>query len=290
MVLLTGGTGFVGQHVAAELCRRGKLLRCLVRRTSNLSGLAELPLDFCPGDITDPASLPPALAGADAVIHLAAIIRERGWATFERVNYQGTLNLLEAAKRAGVEHFIYMSNIGASPEPGFPFLYSKWRGEGAVKESGLAYTIFRSSVMFGEGDGFVRVLADLIRRTPVVPIIGDGKTRFQLIWVEDTARCLATALEERAYRGRTVEIGGPEHLSYEDIVDLVISALGKRRLKLHIPVPLMRPVVWGMERVLRNPPVTGHQLSMLDRHNITELDAVEKSFGFKPTPLRQKIG
>lgn len=289
MILLTGGTGFVGQRVVAELCQRGERVRCLVRKTSPLQLLHPFPVEFCYGDVTDPPSLPPAVAGVKGIIHLAAIIRERGRATFDRVNYQGTVNLLKATRAAGVERFLYMSNIGVSPDPAFPFLYSKWRAEEAVKQSGLGYTIFRSSVMFGPGDGFVRVLADLVRRTPLVPVIGNGQTQFQLIAVEEVARCLALAIADETFSGRTVEVGGAEHLSYEQIIDLVIATSGKRRLKLHIPVPLMRPIVWTMERVLANPPVTGHQLKMLAKDNITDIEAVERTFGFKPTPLSQGI-
>lgn len=275
--------------MARELVRLGHQVRCLVRSSSNLGPLAGLPVNFSYGDVTEPASLPQALAGATAVIHLAAIIRERGAATFQRVNHQGTANLVAASREAGGQHFIYMSNIGVSPDPRFPFLLSKWQAEHTVRESGLPFTIFRSSVMFGPGDGFLNVLARLLRRAPVMPIIGSGRTKFQLIFVADTARCLGLAVENKAFFQRTVEIGGPEHLSYEELVDIVMAATGRRRLKIHLPVPLMKPVVWLMERVLSHPPLTTHQLSMLAKDNITALNAVESAFGFKPVPVREGI-
>ncbi|MEE9201867.1 MAG: complex I NDUFA9 subunit family protein [Dehalococcoidia bacterium] len=291
LVLVTGATGFVGGYLVRQLLSQGHQVRCLVRSTSTPGHLKGLPVELAPGDITQAGSLSDACAGAGGIIHLAAIIREKGRATFRRVNTEGTQHLVAAAQRAGVGRFIYMSNLGVrGPEPAYPFLHSKWLGEEAVREGGLAYTIFRPSVMFGLEDRFINVLADLIRRAPVVPVIGPGRTRFQLISVAEVARCLAAALEDSRFTGQTVEIGGPEHLGYEEIIDLIIRTLGKRRLKVHIPVPLMRPVVWLMERLLPQPPLTSQQLSMLGRDNITELDAVERWFGFRPTPLGQEIG
>lgn len=290
VILLTGGTGFVGRHVARELCSRGTRVRCLVRRTSNLQPLAGLPLEFAQGDVASPASLEPAVAGVEAAIHLVAVIRERGQATFERVNHQGTANLVRACRGAGVKRLLYLSNIGAGPDPAYPFLLSKWRGEEEIRASGIPYTIFRSSIMYGPGDEFVNKLARLIRMSPLVPIIGSGRTRLQPIAVADTARCLAQALEEGATLGRSIDLGGPEHLTYEEMVDAIISALGRRRLKVHVPVALMRPAVWALERLLPRPPLTRGQLKMLNIDNVTQPEAVERAFGFKPLPFRQGLG
>ncbi|MDP2953009.1 MAG: complex I NDUFA9 subunit family protein, partial [Chloroflexota bacterium] len=154
----------------------------------------------------------------------------------------------------------------------------------------IPYTIFRSSLMFGEDDEFTVTMAKLVRQMLIVPIVGSGKTKFQMIWVEDTARCLAMVLEDDRTLGKTIPIGGPEHLSYEEIVDIIIQTLGARRLKVHVPLFVMRPMVWLMERFLSRPPITSGQLAMLALDNITELDAVERAFGFKPTPLREGIG
>jgi len=291
LVLVTGGTGFVGGYLVRELISRGHQVRCLVRPTTIPTHLQGLAVELAPGDVTQPTTLTEACTGAGAVIHLAAIIREKGRATFPRVNTEGTRHLVVAAQGTGVRRFVYMSNLGVTgPDPGYAFLHSKWLGEEAVRESGLDYTILRPSVLFGAEDRFVNMLADIIRRAPVVPVIGNGNTRFQLISAAEVARCLTTALEERRFIGQALELGGPEQQSYEEIIDLIIHTLGKKRLKLHIPVPLMRPVVWLMERLLPQPPLTSQQLKMLDRDNITELDAVERWFGFRPTPLGREIG
>jgi NADH dehydrogenase len=290
MILLTGATGFVGGYVASRLRSEGRALRCLVRRTSQADRLRELGAELAYGDVTDPASLRQALAGVDTVIHLVAVIVEKGGATFDAVNHQGTVNLLEACQEAGVRRFLHMSNIGVGPQASFPFLRSKWQAEERVKASGLEYTIFRSSIMFGAGDEFINKLADIVRRAPIVPVIGSGRNLFQPIWVEDTARCVALALEREDTIGQVLPIGGPEHLSYEDIIDLIVETLGPKKPKLHIPLGLMLPLAGLMERVQAKPVVTAGQLSQLSLDNITDLDAVERVFGFKPASLREKIG
>jgi len=288
-VLLTGATGFVGRNVARELSSRKVTLRCLVRRTADLAPLSGMGLEFAYGDVTDPASVEQAAQGVHAVVHLVAVIRERGRATFEAINHQGTVNIVRACEKAGVKRLLYMSGIGAQHGPAYPFLHSKWLAEEDVKASGIPYTIFRSSLMYGPDDEFTRKLAQLVKLAPIVPIIGAGRTKFQPIFVSDTARCVALALESDAYLGRTIEIGGPEHLTYEDMVDAIIAALGRRKLKIHLPLPLMKPVVGLMERVSPSFPVSSGQLKMLTVDNITSPDAVEKAFGFSTARFRDNL-
>ncbi len=289
VVCVTGSTGFVGRHVAHELCFRGLKVRCVVRPTSDLAPLAGLDIETCQGDVTDVTSLEKALQNIETVVHLVAIIRETGEASFQAINLGGTKNLLRAAKRMGVKRFIYMSNLGAGPDQRFPLLYTKWQAEEEVRNSGIDSVIMRPSVMFGRGDGFITVLAGIIKRTPLVPVIGSGKTRFQLISVEDVAACVAQSVGEETVTNQTVPLGGPEYLPYEVIVDLIIERLELRRRKAHIPVPLMHFVARTGERLGLRLPITSAQLAMLTRDNITSLDAVEKVFGFKPVLLRERI-
>jgi len=289
VVCVTGSTGFVGRHIAHELCSRGLKVRCLVRPTSDLTPLAGLDIETCRGDVTDMMSLEKALQNVGTVVHLVAIIRETKEATFEMINLSGTKNLLHAAKKAGVRRLIYMSNLGADPDRRFPLLYTKWRAEEEVRNSGIDFVILRPSVMFGRGDGFVSVLVAIIKSTPLVPVIGSGKTRLQLISVEDVAACVAQAVEEQRIINQAVPLGGPEYLTYEEIVDLIIERLKLRRRKAHIPVPLMHFMAWMGGKLGLTLPVTSAQLAMLTRDNITSLDAVEKVFSFKPVSLRERI-
>lgn len=288
-ICITGCTGFVGRHIAHELCARGIRVRCLIRSTSDMTPLSGLDIEACQGDITDIASLEKALNNIETVVHLVAIIRQTGNATFEKINLGGTINLLNAAKEAGVKKIIYMSNMGAVPDQRFPLFYTKWRSEEEVRNSGISFTIMRPSVIFGRGDGFISVLASIIRKTPLVPVIGSGKTRFQPIFAEDVASCVARAVEGESTVNRVIPLGGPEYLTYEEITNLIIDRLKLRRLKLHIPVPLMHLASWAGEKLGLGLPVTPAQIAMLSRDNIDSLDTVEKIFGFKPVPLRERI-
>lgn len=270
-------------HLLAE----GEAVKPLLR-SRTLEGFSG---EVAYGDVTDPAALRAALQGVDTVIHLVAIIREKGSYTFEAVNVQGTANLVQAMQATGVQRLIHMSALGTGPAPQFRYTYSKWRGEEAVRQSGLHWTIFRPSIIFGEGFGFIdRVKQAVTMTPPLASIPGPGKVRFQPIWVEDVARCIAMALRDESAIGKTYEIGGPEHLTYEEILDLVIRELGLRRIKVHVPLWLLKLVV-PLMGVLPDPPVTSVELAQLDLgDNITALDSVERSFGFRPARLADKLG
>lgn len=289
MILVTGSNGFVGSHIVKELTSQQREVRCLVRQTSNLRRLAGLRVEISYGDITQPATLSEPMKNVDTVIHLAAIIRETGKATFEQVNYLGTKNIITAAKQAKVGRIIYFSNLGATPDPHYPFLRSKWLAEEEIKGSGLAYTIFRPSIIFGEDDNFINLLAKIARLTPVVPIIGSGRTKFQLISIENVVHCVIQSLGDKKTINQLIPLGGPEHLTYDQIVDTVIRKLKLRRLKIYIPVFALKPVVWVMERLMSHPPLTSAELAMLNLNNVTNLDAVSSVFSFTPQRLSEGI-
>ena len=289
MILVTGATGYVGRRVVRRLVEGGESVRCLVRSSSDLSALGGLNLETEFGDVTDPLALRSACQGVDSVVHLVAIIREKKASTFDGINHLGTRNVVAAAREKGVKRFIHLSAIGAGPNPKFPYLYSKWQGEQAAAEGGMSYVILRSSIIFGQGDEFINALAAAARWGPVAPIIGSGKTRFQPIFVEDVATCIIQALRDTELTGRIVEIGGPDQLSYKEIMELIISTYGIWRLKVRIPVFFMQVLAPLLGKLVPHPPITPTQLDMINLDNIAEPDSVEKGFRFQPKPLRGNI-
>lgn len=291
MILVTGGTGFVGSHLVERLRQEGRPVRCLVRDPSRAGHLRERGVELVAGDITEPTSLGPALRGVEAVVHLVAIIREQGDRTFQKVNVEGTGNVVGAAKAAGVRRFVHMSALGAVDDPRYRYIYSKWQAEEIVRKSGLDWTIFRPSVIYGPGFGFFDRLWQSVKLSPppIVPVPGSGKTRFQPIWVGDVATCIVKAVDDPSTAGKLYEIGGPEHLTFEQMLDGVMKVRGVRRLKVKVPLFLMRPVVPLMGLVLRDPPVSSVELKQLDVDNVTAIDSVVKNFGFQPTPFEQGI-
>ena len=289
-ILVTGATGFVGRHVVGALVEQGLSVRAVAHRRGREQVVEGEGVEVCNADITDADSVNEAVKGVDGVVHLVAIIRERGPFTFESVNHQGTDHVAVAAQEAGVGCFVQLSAIGACDDPQFPYLQSKWRGEQAVIRSGVPYTILRGSLLFGEGDEFINTLAGVVRAFPLVPVAGSGQAGFQPIHVQDVAQCIVRALDREVLRGQTIEIGGPVHLTYDQIIATIAMTYGLRRPRVHLPLPVMRGLVWLMERTLPHPPATLHQLSMLAFDNVAQLDTVERVFGFTPRHLEGNIG
>ncbi len=298
MILVTGANGFVGHHLVPRLRERDHV-RALVRRSADLSRLSVQvagpatpsgEIDIAYGNVTDVGSLSAAMDGIHTVVHLVAVPLEKYRGAFQAINVNGTRNVVQAAKSAGVKRFIHLSALGAGNDPRYAYTYSKWLGEEAVRASGIAYTIFRPSAMFGEGDGFFSAMAGLMKLSPVIfPSPGDGKTIFQPIWVQDLATCVVNALDNAHTINQTIELGGPEHLAYDAIVRAMAHALGTRRAIVHVPVPLMRVPVFFFDR-LPYPPVSSSQLRLLNVSNYTAIDSVEKWFGFKPQRLSEGLG
>lgn len=290
VVLVTGSTGFLGRRVVQELLRHNHQVRCLVHSPGRERIFTPRSVDVQYGTVSDPDALASACQGVDAIIHLVAIIQQRKGATFDAINHVGTANVVAAAKEAGsVKDFIQISAIGATSNRRYSYLHSKWEGEQAVVNSGLPYTIIRPSLIFGEGDEFITALAALVRGLPVAPVIGTGRNRLQPINVDDVARCIVLALDRDDLKGRAIEIGGPEQLSYNEIITLVAQTLGKRRLRVHVHPALIWPGVALMQMFLPKPPINTEELRMLAIRNVAEVDAVEEVFGFEPRAIEGNI-
>jgi len=236
------------------------------------------------GDLADGGALEAALASVDAVVNLVAIITERGSQTFDRTNVGATRNLLDAMKKRGVERLVHLSALGAGPDPSFPYLRSKWLAEEAVRASDRSFTILRPSVLHGEGAGFFRSIVWTLRWAPVYPMVAGGGTRFSPLWIEDLAGCVVACLRGEATRV-TLDVGGPEVLTFSDIVALVMETLGKRRRIVDVPLWAARPfaLVQGLRR---DPLVTNQQLDMVVLDNACAPGSVSETFGFPPRRMR----
>jgi len=289
-VLVTGPTGFIGPHVVHALRAREIPVRALVRDRSRGSRLAAWGAELVEGDVTDHDSVRAAIAGADAVIHLVAIIKGSR-ADFERVMAQGTRNLVAAAEEAGVRRFVLASALGLNErsKEQVPYFAAKWEMERTVKEAALEHVIFRPSFVFGRDGGVLPTFVRLARFAPVTPIVGPGTQRMQPIWVEDVAEYYARALDLPEAAGRTFDIGGPDALTWNEFWDRLKRVLGTRRPSLHVPFGLMRVQAALTER-LPGAPVTRDQLTMLQLGDnvVTTTDAVE-TFQLPLVPLDEQL-
>ncbi len=289
MVLVTGAGGFVGAHLLKRLSTAGYPVRALVGRRSDVERLRPVATSVCRAAITDTSSLRAAMQGVEQVVHLAGTFRENGRETFETAHQEGTRRLLEAARQANVQHVVYVSTLGAAPDRIYPFVRSKWLGEGEVRAGGVLFTILRPSLLFGEGDHFLTPLTRLLRRSPYAFIPGYERLRCQPLWVGDLVSCLVRTVESGTGKGEVIAIAGTEQVTYEGVVDLVQKRLGLSRPKLRLPISLAASLTLLLERVMSSPPLTSGILDIWRLGAITDRHSVRKAYGFSPMPLSEGI-
>ncbi len=290
MILVTGGTGFVGPKIVHKLRTDGRDVRCLVRDRSRGREVASWGAEIVEGDVTDRASVEAAVAGCDVVVHLVAIIVGRR-EDFERVMEEGTRNVVDVAKAAGVRRFILMSALGTSDETRdlVPYYHAKWEMERAVRDSGLEHVIFRPSFVFGPDGGALQQFSRLARLSPVTPIVGSGKQRLQPIWVDDVAAYFAAAVDEPAAANRTFELGGPDVVTWNELWARLKRSRGLRRPSLHVPTSILRVQATVLER-LPSPPVTRDQLTMLEAgDNVVSDSSAVETFRLPLVPLDEQL-
>jgi len=220
-------------------------------------------------------------------VHTVAVPTERAQ-RFAEVNVAGVAHVVAEARRAGVRRLVHMSALGADPASPYPYLRSKGEGQSLVTGSGIPHVVLRSSLLFGEGDDFFpRLRTSLL--FPIVPVPGDGKARFQPVHVDDIAQALVAALERAEISGPH-EVGGPDPVSYDEMLEEAMRGLHKRRMTVHVPVPLMKAPAFLMGLVMPDPPVTVQQLDLLAVDNTPEPNAMEPVFGIRPRPFRGALG
>ena len=288
-VALTGGTGFVGRHVAAMLVARGHGVRVLARDPARARFLSDPKVELVRGGLADSAALARLARGADALVHLVGIIVEQGSQTFAAVHVAGTRAVLAAARDAGVRRFIHMSAVGARDEPGAtPYHRTKSQAERLVADSGVSHAIFRPSIISGPESVPIRLLARLHRWSPVVPVFGDGRFPTQPVWIEDVALAFALAAERPDTIG-VFELGGPQVLTYEEFLLAIGRAARRSRPLIHIPLGLVQALAGGFDFLGPAAPITSGQLQMLIEGSATPANAIESVFGIRPLEFEEGL-
>jgi NADH dehydrogenase len=289
-VFLTGSTGFVGQELLKQLQSAGYEPRCLVRKGSmaKLAALAEV--ETVEGDITNAASLAGKLDGCEAVINLVGIIREipSRDITFERLHYEGSKNVMDAALGAGVKRFLQMSALGVRAGAEAQYHQTKYKAEQYLKQTGLDYTIFRPSIIFGPHDLSINMMAKIIKLSPVFPVIGNGKNKWQPVALENVAKGFVAALTNPKAGNKTYEVGGPQAMEYDQVVDTIAEVLGRKIIKLHQPIRLIKPLV-GIMQGFSFFPLSLDQLIMLQEDNVCDEKPFFKELGIKPIGFKEGI-
>ncbi len=289
MILVTGGTGFVGTHLIRRLRSDDIPVRAVVRDPDKAPLLREMGVDIVKGDLADKSSLEKAATGVERVVHLVGIIQETAKATFSGIHVEGTRNLLEASKKAGVRHFFYQSALGTRPGAKSRYHKTKWEAEELVRASGIAFTILRPSLIYGPGDQFTIRLSEMIRVSPVLPVIGTGKSRTQPISIDDVVACIRKIMTSDSFLNEMYEVGGPEQLTYEEVTQAIANALGVRRPIVHMPFFFVKAAAHMLESLLPSPPVTTDQLIMLQEDNVCSMHDIRDAFGIEPVKFREGL-
>ncbi|GBD99133.1 3 beta-hydroxysteroid dehydrogenase/Delta 5--_4-isomerase [bacterium BMS3Abin07] len=290
MILIAGATGFVGRHLLEQLKEKPVRVRCLVRNADKADQVRALGFGAVRGDITDPSSLENALAGINTLVHLVGIIEEKGELSFRNVHVTGTENLINESIKHGVKRIIFQSALGSDINSPFNYLKTKAEAEQIIISSGIPYTIFRPSLIVGKGDGFTERVKQIISAGPAVPVPGNGTARFQPLYINDWVKCFMKVTENNIPPNRVYTFGGPEQLTYNEILLQIMKALGINKPVIHIPVNAARLAlpfmgfIGSIAKILgrKIPPVTNELLSLLNRDNICDENSVENNFGFTP--------
>ncbi len=281
LVVVFGGSGFIGKQVVRALARAGKRVRVAMRRPHlghELRVMGDVgQIQLVQANVRFPESIARALEGADAAVNLVAVLHENGRQNFETLHVEAAGEIAAAAAKAGVTRFVHMSALGAAPT-GARFARSRHRGERAVLAAMPSATILRPSIVFGPEDDFFNRFAQLATMAPFLPLIGGGKTKFQPIFVGDVAAAAAAALEQSAARGRIYELGGPRIYTFAELLRFTLAQIDRRRALAPLPFVLAHPfglLLGGFFRLVPfvDPPLNGDQVTMLKRDNVVSADA-----------------
>jgi len=294
MILVAGGTGFVGGGIVRELARRGKQIAVLTRdATRSADRFPGLAVEYREGDVRAPSSLEAAIAGVDAVIGCqqfpnSPIENPNKGHTFEEVDARGTENLVVAAKAAGANQYVYLSAAGAGPE-GYHWFRAKWRAEQAVRNSGLTYAILRPSWVYGPEDRALNRFLAMSRFQPFVPLIGAvGKQMMQPVFIDDVGCATAECLDNPAAANKIFEIGGPDVLSMSDVVKTALQVVGRRRLLLPAPTFVMKALA-SVVQFAPGRPLTLDAIDFITMDALGDPTDISEKLGLTPTPLREGL-
>lgn len=288
-IFVTGATGYVGGFILKELQRQGYKARCLVRNYEQAERINANGTEAVIGDVTNPASLEGVLTDIDSVIHLVAIIEEvkKKNITFERLNYEGTRNMVNLALKQGVDRFIHMSALGADVNAKTPYFRTKARAEQVVRKSGLNYTIFRPSFIYGPNDAVYGMLAGMLKKAPLglMPVFGFRKYRHQPVSVYDVARGFVHAIENDKTFRKTYDVGGPHAITYKEQLKIIAETIGEKVHPLPQPMLLSRLAV-AMLNIFPNAPIDQDRLTMLTKDNICDPRPFSEDLRIDLTPFR----
>ncbi len=291
MILVTGGTGFVGRALIRHLAEAGYPVRVLLRPSPDSPTIPRgVSMEVAVSSLEDERGLRAAMVGVDAVYHLVGVERRGAYADLVSIDIQGTRAVVEAAASAGIGRIFYISHLGADRASAYPVFKAKAIAEQFVRRSGMDYTILRTALVFGPNDGFTTGLALLMHTQPLVFMVpGDGATLVQPLWVEDLATCLTWALDDDGTRNQTLDLGGPEYMTFDEVLEKIMYTIGIQRHIMHVRPPYLRGITVMLENLLPSLPVSVFWLDYLAANRTTALDTIPRVFNLMPSRLSQRL-
>ena len=291
MILVTGGTGFIGNNLIKHLIHSGEEVRILLHPSAKSPNLPRgVALDVAVCSLTDERGLQAAMRGVKVVFHLASAERNANLSVLMAVDVLGTQAIAEAAQKAHVQRLLFMSHITADKNSHFPALKAKALAENILEKSNLNYTILRSTTVFGQGDNFTIQIIKMLRRSPLFFLMpGNGEVTLQPLWIQDLITCLILSLDdERAFR-KMLTIGGGEYLSYKNILKIIMNKSKIWRLLIPFSPAYLRTLNLWLSRQVRGTPYPTLWLDYLAADRTCSLDTLPKFFGLLPARFEKKL-
>ncbi len=293
MILVSGGTGFLGSAVVRELRTRDQSVAVLGRDAAKVRRLFGEDVEAREADVRDPTRLGQAMAGVEVVVNAVQFPnspienRRKGW-TFREVDLEGTKHQVDAAKSAGVRRFVYLSGVGAAPDAKEHWFRYKWEAEEYLRQSGLEWVVIRPTWVYGPSDNSLNRLLGFARVLPFIPMFGDGKQAMQPVFIDDVARVTAGAVLGPEAANTTLELGGPEVMTMNDVLKAGLRAMGKRRPVLHQPV-IVGKLLASVAQVLPSPPLSPGAVDFITSPAVADNSEVERVLSPRLTRLEDGL-
>jgi NADH dehydrogenase len=292
VVTVFGGTGFLGRRIVRTLRKHELSVRIASRhpdRSRKLFGSDDPHLQTVEADIHDRQAVASAVADTHGVVNAVSLYVEHGGETFHSVHVEAARRVAAEAQRAGVERLVHLSGIGADPASASLYIRKRGAGEAAVRAAFADALIVRPAVMFGPDDAFVTTILALLRRLPIYPMFGRGRTRLQPAHVEDVAEAIARGLERAELRAVTFECGGPGVYSYEQLLRKVAHEAGITPILIPFPFAGWHALTWIAE-MLPNPPITRNQVELMQIDTVASPDMPGfRELGISPHPVEDTL-
>jgi uncharacterized protein YbjT (DUF2867 family) len=291
MILVTGGTGFVGQVLVRQLVQNGWAVRLLLRPSAASPNLPlGIPVEVAVSSMKDQRSLKAALKDVDVIFHLAGSERSGSNSDLTGVDVEGTEALVQAAAQTNVERIFFLSHLSADRFSAYPVLKAKALAEGYIIRSGIDYTIFRSAPIFGPNDQFTTSFANMLRISPGIFLLpGDGSTLIQPVWIDDLVMSLVLSLEDSRTVNQIFEVGGSEYFTFRKIVEILMETTSIRRRLVSMGPAYLRILALYVENASKTFPVSLFWLDYLAADRTCSLDTLPRIFGIMPARFNQQL-